>query len=198
MSFRSKLKEFRNQNHDASTLSLLNKMVFGSFRIITSKYYLRQCNKVGKWVSVKGRPMINNSGTMVLGDEVRIWSSIQKAKLFTGRNGLLKIGKNSRINGAHISAQVLVQIGDNVRIAPYTLILDSDFHDVSDHFSEGVSKPIIIEDNVWLASRSTILKGVRIGTGAVVAAGAVVTKDIPPYTVVAGVPAKAVKTIQST
>jgi maltose O-acetyltransferase len=90
---------------------------------------------------------------------------------------------------------MLVKIGENVRIAPYTIILDSDFHDIKDHFADGPSKPVIIEDNVWLATRCTILKGVRIGKGSVVAAGSVVTKDVPPNCIVAGVPARVIKEI---
>jgi acetyltransferase-like isoleucine patch superfamily enzyme len=88
-----------------------------------------------------------------------------------------------------------VTIGANVRIAPYTIILDSDFHDVIDHFSEGRSAPVVIEDNVWIATRATILKGVRIGRNSVVAAGAVVTHDVPPNTIVAGVPARVIRAI---
>ncbi|MEM9858289.1 MAG: acyltransferase [Bacteroidota bacterium] len=197
MSFSSKLKEFKNKNSGASPVTLVYKIVSGSFRILSSKYYLRKCTKIGKWVSVKGRPLVRNSGVMILEDEVRVWSSIEKAKLFSGPDGKLIIGKNSRINGAHISAQLSIKIGKNVRIAPYTLILDSDFHDINNHFSDGVSKEIVIEDDVWLASRSTVLKGVRIGKGAVVATGAVVTKDVPEFTVVAGVPAKAIKKLHS-
>src|SRR5690606_1472373 len=109
--------------------------------------------------------------------------------------GKLIVGKNSRLNGVHIDARHLVSIGENVRIAPYTIILDSDFHDVKDHFSDGPAYPVYIEDNVWIATRATILKGVRIGEGSVVAAGAVVTKDIPPYSIAAGIPAKVIKRI---
>lgn len=59
---------------------------------------------------------------------------------------------------------------------------------------EGVSKgDIVIDDDVWIGYRSTILSGVHIGQGAVVAAGAVVTKDVPPYAIVGGVPAKVIK-----
>jgi len=54
-------------------------------------------------------------------------------------------------------------------------------------------KPVVIEDDVWIAARSIILPGVTIGKGAVIAAGAVVTKDVPPYTVVGGVPARKIK-----
>ena len=69
------------------------------------------------------------------------------------------------------------------------------FHTDAWHWKHAESKPIVIEDNVWIGERSTILKGVRIGTGAIVACNSVVTKDIPPYTIVAGNPARVVKEI---
>jgi len=56
--------------------------------------------------------------------------------------------------------------------------------------------PIIIEDDVWINFGAAILKGVRIGRGAVVAAGSVVTKDVPPWTLVAGVPAKEIRPLE--
>ena len=58
------------------------------------------------------------------------------------------------------------------------------------------SAPVIIEDNVWIGQYCTILKGVRIGKGSIVATRAVVTKDVPPYSIVAGNPAKVVKKIE--
>jgi maltose O-acetyltransferase len=73
--------------------------------------------------------------------------------------------------------------------------MDTDFHNPTDHTQESISKPVVIEDDVWLAARVTVLKGVRIGRGAVVAAGAVVTKDVPPCTLVGGVPARIIKQI---
>ncbi|GAB4461186.1 MAG: hypothetical protein OHK0029_26110 [Armatimonadaceae bacterium] len=80
-------------------------------------------------------------------------------------------------------------------IGNYTLIMDGDFHDLQDINKPGKVEPVIIEDNVWIASRVTILKGVHIGTGAVVAAGAVVTKNVPARTLVAGVPAKVIRSL---
>ncbi len=58
------------------------------------------------------------------------------------------------------------------------------------------SKPIVIEDDVWICARAMILKGVRIGRGSIIAAGAVVARDVPPYSVAAGNPAKVVKTLE--
>ncbi|HPU00025.1 MAG TPA: DapH/DapD/GlmU-related protein, partial [Armatimonadota bacterium] len=63
-------------------------------------------------------------------------------------------------------------------------------HDMNDPDFANVLAPIVIEDYVWIGSRATVLPGVRIGRGAVVAAGAVVTRDVAPLTVVGGVPAR--------
>lgn len=188
-----KLAEARQRDPSRSAWSLLSAAIAAGFRILVAKIYLRTADSIGKRVSVNGKPLIRNSGVMVFGNEVRIWSNTVRAKLITGPKGRLTVGTNSRINGAHIYAGELVKIGNHVRIAPYTIILDSDFHDVNDHFSDGVTRPVIIGDHAWIATRATILKGVRIGEGAVVAAGAVVTKDVEPYTLVAGVPARFVK-----
>jgi acetyltransferase-like isoleucine patch superfamily enzyme len=163
------------------------------WRIVIANYFLRNVDQKGKGVSTNKRPIIGNLGYIQLGDRVRIWSNIVQAKLYTGPKGRIEVGENSRINGVHIDSRILIRIGKNVRIAPYVLILDSDFHDINDHFADGKDAPVIIEDDVWIASRATILKGVTIGKGAVVATGAVVTKDVAPYTVVGGVPATKIK-----
>lgn len=195
-SFNSKYETYKKDHKKGSYLGFALHLIPGAWRILSARFYLRNCNKVGNLVSVNKKPIIINDGIIELADEVRVWSSIIRTKLYTGKNGKLIVGRNSRLNGVHIDSRLLVQIGENVRIAPYTIILDSDFHDLKDHFADGESRPVIIEDNVWLATRSTILKGVRIGKGSVVAAGAVVTKDVPPNCVVAGVPARVIKQIK--
>ncbi|MBL0744249.1 acyltransferase [Chryseolinea lacunae] len=192
---RSKQEAFKRSNPDSSSLDFFINLFQGGMRVFMARIYLRKCTRIGRMVSINRKPVIDNRGEMILGDEVRVWSNIVQAKLYTGKKGSLIVGTNSRLNGVHIDVQHRVEIGANVRIAPYTIILDSDFHDLKDHFSDGVAKPVIIEDDVWIATRSTILKGVRIGKGAVVATGSVVTRDVPPYTVVGGVPAKVIKKI---
>ncbi len=192
-----KIKDFRIQNPEASLFGLFGNLLTGFYRTVMAKVYLRKANSLGSLVSVNGKPMFRNNGQAYFGDQVRVWSNINRAKILIGKKGILRVGKNSRINGCHIAVQNQVTIGNNVRIAPYVLILDSDFHKVDDHFSEeGTNSPIIIHDNVWIASNSTILKGVEIGEGSVVAAGSVVTKNVPPYTVVAGVPAKVIRNLK--
>ena len=82
-------------------------------------------------------------------------------------------------------------IGNNVDIAQETNIWTLE-HDVNDPGHKVVSGKVIIDDYVWIASRVTILPGVHIGKGAVVASGAVVTKDVPPMAIVGGVPANVI------
>lgn len=82
-----------------------------------------------------------------------------------------------------------MKIGNNVDIAQEVNIW-TEQHDYNSPTYASVCKPVKIEDYVWIASRATVLPGVTIGKGAVVASGAIVTKDVPPYTVVAGVPAR--------
>lgn len=173
---------------------VLKDLIIGFKRVVLAKFYLRKC-KLGSFVSINGKPKVRAEGNIVIGNRVRIWSEFSRAKILTKSGGSLKIGDNSRINGAHISAVDSITIGKNVRIGPYSIILDSDFHNIADHFATGNSDSIIIEDDVWIAVSCIILKGVHIGKGAVIAAGSVVTKDVAPNSVYGGVPAKFIKKV---
>jgi acetyltransferase-like isoleucine patch superfamily enzyme len=109
----------------------------------------------------------------------------------------LIIGNDVGISGSAISASTTVTIGNRVLIGPGCIISDTDAHPVkvedrTDH-TKTVSKPIIIDDDVFIGARSIILKGVKIGKGSVVGAGSVVTKDVPTFCIVAGNPAKIVR-----
>lgn len=101
------------------------------------------------------------------------------------------IGNNSVINTKTIldGRGGRLVIGNNVDIAREVNIWTLE-HDVNNDGHCTIGGDVIIEDYVWIASRATILPGVKIGRGAVVACGAVVTKDVPPMSIVGGVPAK--------
>ncbi len=188
--------DYKLKNADSGFLGFVFYLWQGFIKVLSAKIYLRTCQSVGSRVSVNKKPLLVNKGKMYVADEVRIWSNINRAKIFVEKGGELTIGRNSRINGCHISVSQKVTIGNNVRIAPYVIIIDDDYHDVADHFAETSKKgAITIEDDVWLAMCCKVMKGVTIGRGSVVAMGALVTKDVPPYTVVAGVPAKVIKQI---
>lgn len=86
-----------------------------------------------------------------------------------------------------------LSIGASVSIAPEVCLLTAD-HDPQSADFAGRTAPVTIEDHVWLGTRATVLPGVTIGRGAVVAAGAVVTRDVAPFAIVGGVPAKPIGT----
>lgn len=110
------------------------------------------------------------------------------------RRDHVSIGARSIVNrDCCIDARAPLRIGDDVSISAEVAILTTE-HDMNDAAFALVGKPVVIEDHVWIGMRATLLPGVRIGRGAVVAAGAVVTRDVPPLQVVAGVPARQVGT----
>jgi acetyltransferase-like isoleucine patch superfamily enzyme len=95
-------------------------------------------------------------------------------------------------NESWLYAMAPITIGNNVCISEKVSLLTGT-HDVSSSSFDLITKPIVIKDNVWIATGAMVLPGVTIGEGAVVAAGAVVTKDVEPWTVVGGNPAKVIK-----
>jgi acetyltransferase-like isoleucine patch superfamily enzyme len=110
----------------------------------------------------------------------------------------LLIGDDVGISGAVIYAWRKIEIGDRVLLGAGAVIYDSDFHPVEveprnrfDESKVGIA-PVKIESDVWVGARAMVLKGVTIGRGSVVAAGAVVTADVPSGTIVGGVPAKVI------
>jgi acetyltransferase-like isoleucine patch superfamily enzyme len=113
--------------------------------------------------------------------------------------GRIRIGNYVLISpGTRISASDEILIGDGVMMAHGVYITDSDWHDIYDRTERSAKKcPVHIADNVWLGDRCTVLKGVSIGENSVVAACAVVTRDVPANVVVAGNPAKVVKELDT-
>ncbi len=179
--------------------SLILYVILGSrlfslgFNWLMSRWYLRKATSLGKIVFTQEKPKVINKGTLRIGNVTRVWSSVNQTRLSVGKNAILEIGDDCRINGPTISANNRVIIGNHCRIAPHVIIMDDDFHDVNNRQADGKGGEIIIKDYAWVATRAMVLKGVTIGRRAVVASGAVVTKDVPDYAVVGGVPAKILK-----
>ena len=103
----------------------------------------------------------------------------------------LTLGSGFINNNSKISCFKEVIIGEDVKISEDVLIRDSDNHTIIG--GKEKTAPIHIGNHVWIGVRAVILKGVTIGDGAIIAAGAVVTKDVPANTLVGGVPAKIIK-----
>lgn len=165
--------------------------------LLTSRWKARRCTVVGPRLRVRGRLLVSNGGEIHLGERVRIRASHVPVELGAAVGGRLEIGAGTFINsGVSICAQEAVTIGRNCAIGNYTLIMDSDFHVVGEHASLPSASPVTLGDNVWIGARTTILKGVHIGEGSVVGAGAVVTRDVAPFTVVGGVPARFMRDVR--
>ncbi|MBQ7514574.1 MAG: acyltransferase [Prevotella sp.] len=114
--------------------------------------------------------------------------------------GDVVIGDYTRI-GIHCTVIGPVSIGSHVNLAQGIVVtaLNHNFEDATKRIDQqGVStKPVVIGDDVWIGANAVILPGVTIGRHVVVAAGAVVTKDVPEYSIVAGVPAKVIKKMRN-
>jgi len=118
----------------------------------------------------------------------------------------VKVGKDAVLNRNLVISddyEPLVEIGDRVAISPNVTIIASSNPNNSRLAEKNYvrmnlikKEKVIIEDDVWIGSNALILPGVHIGKGAIIGAGAVVTKDVLPYTIVAGVPARTIRTLQ--
>lgn len=143
---------------------------------------------------------ISNKG-IIFGDRVTIgkFAIIRPTNAYGGMIGEgLKVGNNSSIGPfAYIGCSGYVEIGDNVIMGPRVGIYAENhlFDNMDIPIKEqGVLREFVkIEDDCWIASNVNILAGVTIGKGSVIASGSVVTKNVPAYSVVAGVPAKVIK-----
>jgi acetyltransferase-like isoleucine patch superfamily enzyme len=179
----------------------------GVWHWFTNKFYYEpmlrnHCTRVGKNLKCDGDiPLIEGSGKIVLGNNVFVGN---KGAWFVAPNlndcPELIIGDNTTLNyRTVISVETKVQIGSHCMIAEEVKIFDNNSHGI--HYqhrtmTERDTAPVVLEDHVWVGMNSIILKGVKIGKGAVVAAGSVVTKDVPPMVVVGGNPAAIIKQIR--
>lgn len=177
---------------------------------------LKEKLKHGKKIKIYKYANVKNKGTIDISDKLTVgktWLGMDYGftTLVVQENGLFKtknfymasgskvlVGKNAELTiksgyintNSVIIAGKKITMGENVAIAPGVIIRDSDSHQINDNES---IKEVVIGNNVWIGTNAIILKGVHIGDGAVIAAGAVVTKDVPPKSLVAGVPAKIIK-----
>ena len=139
------------------------------------------------------RYMLLKSLGASIGDNVSIHDNVF---FFNIEN--MKFGNNVSIHPmCYFQASGGIEIGNDVSIAHGVTLMTQNhgYEDRSIPIKDQpvISEPIIIEDNVWIGAKATVLYGRRIGKNSVIAAGAVVTKDVPPNTVVAGVPARVIR-----
>lgn len=143
--------------------------------------------RVVRWV----RTLIFTSGLKQCGKRVRIAFPV----CFEGKKGI-QIGDDVSIAAfVHIWGHGGVTLGDRVLVATHVSItsLTHDYSSDNMRYAPIIARHVVIRNDAWLGSNSVVLPGVTIGTGAVVGAGAVVTKDVPDYAIVVGQPAKILK-----
>ncbi len=153
-------------------------------------FFNNEFDNMRVWKNKKGGRLYLANNSKFIIDSTTFYSGIT---LSVNEKAKLKIGKSYLNYDCRIACFNEIEIGDGCAISQNVTIRDSDNHEI---IRDGYIKsaPIIIEDNVWVGINTTILKGVRIGEGSIVAAGSVVTKSCPPHSLIAGVPARILKT----
>lgn len=153
------------------------------------------------YLSVGYDPLLGTKGACGIGldnSTLRIMGSVELRPMVAiwAVDAHVAIGNGTVINGpTSIISRAGVKIGAYCHIAMNTVILDCDMHKhaIAGEMPEDIAKEIIIKDHCWIGHNVTILKGVTIGEGSIVGAHSVVTKDVEPRTMVAGVPARKIK-----
>ncbi len=157
----------------------------------TAALYLRDVDHVGAGVRTLGRPRIENNGYISIGARTILRSVLVPLELVTGPNARLVIGQSCSLNyGISFGCTQSITVGDRVRMGPFVMVVDTQFHDLHDRSITPPGEPVTIANDVWIGTRSSVLPGVSIGRGAVIGAHSLVNKSVPPFTIVGGVPAR--------
>ncbi|MBN1618723.1 acyltransferase [Candidatus Dojkabacteria bacterium] len=179
---------------------ILRKLAIIASFLFTLKYRIFYHNRVkfGKNFICNYNLYIKGPGKVIFGDNVNAWTNFEPNRFQTfSSNAVIKIGLNTRLNGVWCQSRSSINVGNDC-IVGSAIIIDTDFHSLGIDRKTNTNIPsedIVIKDNVWIAGQSAILKGVNIGENSVVGFRAVVAKDVPKNSVVAGNPANVVKMI---
>lgn len=162
-----------------------------AFEKLVAKMILSYENFKSKKISKYYSNSVNQNG--------KLRNSVISSKVVLIKPENIYIGDNTYINGGFIkaSAKAKIEIGNDCLIS-YNVHLRTDMHnylskDININKQGDLEKDIIIGDDVWIGFGAQVLSGVKVSNGAVIGAGTIVTKDVPPYAVVAGVPGKIIK-----
>jgi acetyltransferase-like isoleucine patch superfamily enzyme len=138
-------------------------------------------------------PEIDNRGGRIIVGSCGFWPGV---RLECWRGAVISIGDGTYLNrGTEVVATASVAIGRDCSIGRDVIIMDSDQHALPGQTF--VSRPVVIEDRVWIGARAIVLKGVTIGHDAVIGAGSIVTRDVPPSSIAVGQPARVLRTVGS-
>ncbi len=157
--------------------------VNGSLKLGTNKI---KGSKAETWVRVGANASVKINGdfSVFCQNDIRVFD-----------RGELKLGSGYINQGGVISCYKAITIGNDVKIARQVFIYDNDYHKIKNQENKvtNTPQPIMIGNHVWIGSKATILKGVTIGDGAIVAANSLVNRDVPPNCLVAGNPARVIR-----
>jgi acetyltransferase-like isoleucine patch superfamily enzyme len=192
--------------------------LFSSIRIFTENMRNRLCylnlrfnlassiKKFPSSIKVEGKVEIyNKGGTISIGENCHFKSKLMSNKMglnhgctisLMKKEAMLIINDNCGFSGVSIGCFNSIIIGNGVNVGANSLITDSDWHE--NDYRSGRSKPVKIDNNVWIGYGVIILKGVTIGENSVIGAGSVVTRDIPANVIAAGNPCIVVKKLNVT
>ena len=193
-------------------LGKLAKISKSPFRLLKSQYKKLKFNKSGNigencFFSCESNVLntTGNKDSLQIGKKSNI-----SARIHVHGNGMITIGEFAFIGGNSLIMGIdSITIGSHVIISNNVHIYDNNSHPISPSYRMAMSerggvddewqftahKAVVIEDNVWIGERSTILKGVHIGKGSIIGCDSVVTKNIPAYSIAVGNPAIVVKVI---
>lgn len=136
----------------------------------------------------------NSRGVFIIKDNAKFYCHDMAihsgVKINVEKGAFLSLGSGYINNNCEIRCSSSITIGENVAISSEVIIRDNDAHQINESHQES---PIVIGNHVWIGMRAIILKGVTVGDGAVIAAGAVVTHNVPANAMVGGVPAKIIR-----
>lgn len=170
------------------------------FSLVMTNLFYRPARLVRHPIRLRGKKNILISKGFTCGYYCRI-----EAFSINNKSPTMIMGENLNIGDfCHIASLDKIEFGSNVLLGSSVFISDhdhgnSEYEDLLKTPSNRslVSAPIIIGDNVWIGEKASILKGVKIGSNSIIGAGSIVTKDVPPYSVAVGIPAKVIKIINN-
>ncbi len=171
----------------------LPQMMSEGFKLVRGLFFRFRTRDCGKLLRVeKGVRVLKRNAAIDIGRKVQIYRHVKLSAWGNECFSEILIGNETSIGDrTEIHAGKMVEIGSGCNIAWDVCIMDRDYHKFNSPTE--IIEPVKIGDNVWIGCNSIVLKGVTIGNGAVVAAGSVVTKDVPSGALVGGNPARILK-----
>ncbi len=175
-------------------LQAASRAVLGAYRLWRGERL-----SLGRSVVANHRLILKGPGTIEIGDGANLFAfgvGRRTRIVARTREAVVRVGPNARLNGCELHADVGIEIGRDC-IVGQAILLDTDMHSTApsrrtDPDAPVRRAPIVLEPNVWVARAAAILPGVRVGEGAIVGFGSVVTTDVPAGAIVAGNPARVI------